>query len=177
MGRLKYKIHLFYVVFLFFCIFSTQLPLPSYSSAFSPAIPTTSIIDAPASSHPSSANTFSIIDPVPTSNLSEDAGLAVKIYSQTNKFLYAHSTLAFAPLKNLYPNDKIYLEQSGTGNYYRIDQRIVFSKTDLNSNSARRAAIYSAQYAGHSYDYALMTCGDGTNDDEDYRLVLFVSKI
>ena len=110
------------------------------------------------------------------SSPSVDAGTGIKSYG--TKFLYAHSSLAFAPLKSLNEGAKFEVEQNGQVFTYIVSRQVVFNRaSDLDSNSARRKAIYNASYNGKTYDLALMTCGNGTNDDPAYRLVVFATRI
>ena len=118
---------------------------------------------------------FTIRNVEDVSDPSVDAGTGIKRYNYRgkNRFLYAHSNLAFAPIKTLYSGSTFSATLDGVTKTYRVVARVVFKKSELDSNSGLRAAIYSAAYQGKKYDLALMTCGDGTNDDSNYRLVLF----
>ena len=109
------------------------------------------------------------------SDPSIDAGNGIKRYNYNgkNRFLYAHSTRAFAPIKHIYAGGRFTATLDGVTKTYRVERREVFAKSDLDSNASLRASIYSASYRGKTYDLSLMTCGNGTNDDSNYRLVLF----
>ena len=37
--------------------------------------------------------------------------------------------------------------------------------------------MYSAIYSGNQYSAAFMTCGNGSNNDSSYRLILFATEI
>ena len=118
---------------------------------------------------------FKITNPERVSDPSVDAGYGVKRYGA--KFLYGHSTLAFNRLKTLYEGDRFVVEMDGQTVTYQVSRRVVLSKAALDASSSLRSAIYGAAYRGQAYDLALMTCGDGTNDDESSRLILFVSRV
>ncbi len=118
---------------------------------------------------------FTITNPTPVSDPSVDAGYGIKRYG--SKFLYAHSSLAFGPLKTIYEGGKIAVEMDGSYNVYEVARREVLPKSKLNASSGLRLAIYGAQIYGESYDLALMTCGNGSNDDSNYRLILFLRKV
>ena len=133
---------------------------------------TSSVSPARTSSSPSS---FVISNPSPVSDPSIDAGTGIKRYG--SRFLYGHSSLAFSPLKTLYVGDTLTVEINGEAKTYAVSRREVFSKASLDTNSALRSSIYSANFRGNSYDLALMTCGNGSNDDPTSRLVLFISQV
>ncbi|MBQ3464420.1 sortase [Candidatus Saccharibacteria bacterium] len=157
--------------------------LATISSSYSSNLPKTSqisTIDASAAllsarytKISQSSGLFRIKNPVRVSDPSVDAGFGVKRYGDS--FLYGHSSLAFAPLKTLSVGDRLEIEDGLKTATYRIEKRIVLSKSELDANSALRNAIYNASYRGKTYDFALMTCGNGSNDDPNYRLILFVS--
>lgn len=150
----------------------------SLASTFSAAVPRTSSSSATTSGLSatiSDSGLFTISNPISVSNPAVDAGRGVKRYGE--KFLYGHSTLAFSPLKQLYVGDRFVVEMDGKIETYVVSRREVMSKSTLNSNSALRKSIYSAKYMGKSYDLSLMTCGNGANDDSNYRLILFATKL
>ncbi len=118
---------------------------------------------------------FTIVNPEKVSTPAVDAGYGVKRYLK--KFLYGHSSLAFSPLKNLYNGNRFVVTMDGETAAYEVVVREVFSRSYLDSNSALRKAIYNANYRGESYDLSLMTCGNGSNDDSSYRLILFANKV
>lgn len=118
---------------------------------------------------------LTISDPETVSTPNINAGRGVKKYG--NDFLYAHSHLAFATLKTYSVGDKFAVETDGIVHTYQISRRETFSKTALEENSGLRSAIYAADFRGNSYDLALMTCGNGENDDRDSRLVFFATQI
>lgn len=120
-------------------------------------------------------NLFKITNPARVSDPSVDAGRGVKRYGA--KFLYGHSSLAFNRLKTLYEGDRFLVEMDGETVTYEVSRRVVLAKSTLDASSSLRSAIYGAAYRGQSYDLSLMTCGDGTNDDDSYRLILFVNRV
>lgn len=123
----------------------------------------------------SGSSLFRISNPAPVADPSVDAGYGVKRYGA--KFLYGHSSLAFSRLKSLNVGDQFIVEMDGQVATYRVSRREVMSKSSLDANSGLRSAIYGAQYRGKSYDLSLMTCGNGANDDANYRLILFAARV
>lgn len=118
---------------------------------------------------------LTISDPEKVPSPSVNAGLSVKKYG--NDFLYAHSHLAFSTLKTYSVGDEFAVETNGEKRTYQISRRETFSKSTLDENSGLRSAIYSANFRGNSYDLALMTCGNGENDDPNSRLVFFATQV
>lgn len=118
---------------------------------------------------------LTIVSPKNVSTTTIDAGHGVKKYG--DDFLYAHSHLAFSTLKTYNVGDEFAVKDHGETHTYRISRRETFSKSTLDTNSGLRSAIYNADYRGNTYDLALMTCGDGRNDDPNSRLVFFASQI
>lgn len=118
---------------------------------------------------------FTIANPTRVSTPAVDAGYGVMRY--LDKFLYGHSSLAFSPLKSLGVGSRFVVTMDGETNTYEVVVREVFERDYLDSNSALRKAIYNAKYHGANYDLSLMTCGNGSNDDSSYRLVLFANKV
>lgn len=95
-------------------------------------------------------------------------------------FYYAHSNLAFAPVKNLYVGNIFTITDSTGTHTYEVAVRDVFEREYLNSRAGKSAVtspLYKAKYYGTQYDISLMTCGDGTNDDSNYRLLIFANRI
>ncbi|MBR3256693.1 sortase [Candidatus Saccharibacteria bacterium] len=129
---------------------------------------------APTSVSDQNLSFFYIKNPVSVSSPSKNAGFGVKKYG--DKFLYAHSTLGFSRLKTLNEGSEIVLEIDGKAEKYIVSRREIMQKSTLDENSGLRSAIFSAQFRGNAYDLALMTCGNGENDDTNYRLILFASK-
>lgn len=155
--------------------------LVALSSSYVSNVPRTSasLVSAPRAA--SASNIFTINNPTTVSNPSIDAGYGVLRYnngSNGGRFLYGHSSLAFNRLKTTFIGDKINVEMDSAPSTYVVSARVVFNKSsELDNNSGRRLALYNAKYNGTSYDLALMTCGNGTNDDPNFRLVLFLTKI
>jgi len=128
------------------------------------------------------ATGFHISEPTPVPDPSEDARYGIMRYTgYGGRFLYAHSSLAFSPLKSLYVGSTFTATIDGVTATYRVSQRYVFHKaTELDgpSNNSRRTRIYSARDESNTrHSLALMTCGNGSNDDGNYRLVLFADHI
>ncbi|MBQ6571048.1 sortase [Candidatus Saccharibacteria bacterium] len=89
--------------------------------------------------------------------------------------LYGHSLSDFDPIKYLSVGDLVSLTKNGITTLYRVSARNVYNKArDLDgvANSVFRDKLYTA--SGHALN--LMTCGDGTNDDSAYRLVLSLDR-
>ena len=150
----------------------TESVATSFAHPVAPTSTSSTVLDTTSVSRTAS---FSIKNPAPVSDPSVDAGTGVKRYG--SHFLYGHSSLAFSPLKTLYVGDTLTVEINGETKTYAVSRREVFSKASLDANSALRSSIYSANYRGNSYDLALMTCGNGSNDDPTSRLVLFISQV
>ena len=152
--------------------YTSPVPAASY---YAPAA-YSSVASAPA------ATPFHIAEPTPVSNPSVDAGYGIMRYTgYGGRFLYAHSSLAFHPLKSLYVGSTFTATIDGVTATYRVSQRYVFHKAsqlDGSANNARRTRIYSARdESGTRHSLALMTCGNGANNDSGYRLVLFADRI
>lgn len=146
--------------------FTSRVPVTSYSRAVSAAQPT------------AQSAGFSIANPTPVYNPAVDAGYGVMRYmNYGGNFLYGHSSLAFASLKSLYVGNTFTVTMDGQTATYVVRRREVFQKSALDGNSSLRASIYGASYRGANYSLALMTCGNGANDDSNYRLVLFADRI
>lgn len=129
-----------------------------------------------------SAQNFHIAEPTPVSNPAIDAGYGVMRYmGYGGRFLYGHSSLAFSPIKSLYVGNTFTATIDGVTATYRVSQRYVFNKAsdlDGTNNNARRTRIYSARDENNTrHSLALMTCGNGGNNDSNYRLVLFADAI
>ncbi len=134
--------------------------------------------------HIDNAPTFSVTDYIAVCNSSDcftskNAERGVVQYQNT--FFYGHSTIAFDRLKTVYVGNEIkVVDINGRTHRYKIMQRVVKSKAYLNGegkNDGFTAGIYSANYYGTQYSAAFMTCGDGSNNDSNYRLVLFATEI
>ena len=98
-----------------------------------------------------------------------------------NTFFYGHSTIAFNRLKTVYIGDEIIVKDiNGTSHRYKIIERMVRARHYLNGDGKSdgfTAGIYTAEYNGNQYSAAFMTCGNGSNDDSNYRLILFAVEI
>ena len=128
------------------------------------------------------ANLFHINNPTPVSSPAVDAGYGVMRYTgYGGRFLYGHSTLGFARIKTLYVGDTFTVTMDGETATYQVSARYVFSKAaelDGSGNNARRTRIYSAiDESGARHSISLMTCGNGWNNDDGYRLVLYADRI
>lgn len=110
---------------------------------------------------------------------SKDAERGVVQYQNT--FFYGHSTVAFDRLKTVYAGDSIkVIDINGKVHTYKITQRIVKSKAYLNGEGKTdgfTAGVYSANYYGTQYSAAFMTCGNGSNNDSAYRLILYAIEV
>lgn len=109
----------------------------------------------------------------------ENAQNGVVQYKTT--FFYGHSTLAFNDLKTRYVGDLLQIvDKNGTTHTYQVKQRIVKSKAYLNGdgkNDGFTSNMYGAKYLGQKYSISLMTCGNGANNDGNYRLILFADEV
>ena len=123
----------------------------------------------------SSYGGFHISNPTPVGDPSVDAGYGVMRYNGT--FLYGHSSLAFSPLKSLYVGSTFTVTMDGETATYVVRRREVFDKSTLDGSSSLRWSIYRANFRGSKYSLSLMTCGNGSNDDSNYRLVLFADRV
>lgn len=110
---------------------------------------------------------------------SRDAERGIVQYQST--FYYGHSTIAFNRLKTVYVGDMIKVEDiNGVVHTYKIAVRDVKSRAYLNGDGkidGYTAGVYSANYYGTQYSAAFMTCGNGSNNDSNYRLILFAYEI
>lgn len=167
------------------------------ATSFISAVPTTANTYIASANNTNSASNvkqsalFSISNPTPVSSPSVDAGNGVmryidSKYGYSGKFLYAHSTRAFSPLKTLYVGSTFVATIDGNTATYSISKRYVFNKSnDLDGggiNNRRRDSIYRGKElldngATVQHSLALMTCGNGANDDSNYRLVLYADQI
>lgn len=159
------------------------------ATSYTSAVPTAGYY-APAS-YSSFATAFTggfrIAEPTVVDSPAVDAGYGVmryvdKRYGYVGKFLYAHSSLAFSPLKSLSVGSHFTATIDGTTATYRISARYVFNKaSQLDGdgwNNRRRDRIYRAKDENEvPHDLSLMTCGNGYNDDRNYRLVLFADRV
>lgn len=155
--------------------------VPSAGYRYAPAAYTASA-SAPASS-------FHISEPSVVNNPNVDAGYGVMRYIDTSfgyrgNFLYAHSNLAFSPIKSLGVGDYFTATIDGATATYRVSARYVYNKAGKLSgngdNNRRRDQIYRAKdfdAGGVQHSLSLMTCGNGYNDDSNFRLVLFADRV
>lgn len=158
--------------------YTSPVPAAGY---YAPASYTSYTAFAPA------AATFHISEPTVVDSPAVDAGYGImryidKRYGYVGKFLYAHSTLAFSPLKSLSVDNYFTATIDGITSTYRVSARYVFNKASQldgdGENNSRRDRIYRAKDEnGVPHDLSLMTCGNGYNDDRNYRLVLFADQI
>lgn len=110
---------------------------------------------------------------------SKDAERGVVQYKDT--FFYGHSTIAFNRLKTVYVGQKIkVVDINGVTHTYQIMQRMVKSKSYLNGDGKTdgfTSGVYSGSYNGTKYSASFMTCGNGSNNDSNYRLILFATEV
>lgn len=110
---------------------------------------------------------------------SKDAERGVVQFQDT--FFYGHSTIAFDRLKTVYVGQKIkVVDINGVSHTYQIMQRMVKTKSYLNGDGKTdgfTGGIYSGRYNGTQYSAAFMTCGNGSNNDSNYRLILFATEV
>lgn len=110
---------------------------------------------------------------------SKDAERGVVQYKNT--FYYGHSSIAFHRLKTIYVGNTIrVIDINGNAHNYKIAVRDVKSKEYLNGTGKTdgfTAGVYSANYYGAQYSAAFMTCGNGSNNDSNYRLILFAYEV
>ncbi len=136
---------------------------------------------AARSSAATTANTFHISEPTPVYDTAVDAGNGVMRYmTYGGRFLYAHSTRAFNPIKNLGIDSTFTATIDGVTSTYRVAARYVYNKAlelDGNANNQRRINIYTARDNGVRHSLSLMTCGNGSNDNGNFRLVLYADII
>lgn len=128
-----------------------------------------------------STSSFHIGEPTPVYDTDVDAGGGVMRYmTYGGRFLYAHSTRAFNPIKYLYIGDTFTATIDGATSTYRIASRYVYNKAnelDGKANNQRRINIYTARDESGRHALSLMTCGNGSNNDGNFRLVLYADKI
>ena len=130
---------------------------------------------------------FHINEPDIVGSPDVDAQYGVKRYvnqkfGYNGKFLYAHSSLAFSPLKSLSVGSTFIATIDGVTTTYRVSARYVFNKASQldggGANNSRRDRIYRAKDEnGVAHSLSLMTCGNGSNDDSNWRLVLFADAV
>ena len=160
------------------------------ASTYVSSVPTSSYYYASYSApvaNTSRSTSFHIGEPAVVNNPNVDAGYGVKRYidqryGYRGKFLYGHSTLAFSPLKNLYVGSQFTATIDGITATYRVSGRYVYNKASQldggGANNSRRDSIYRAKDEyGNIHSLSLMTCGNGSNDDSNWRLVLFADII
>ena len=158
------------------------------ASTFVSSVPTASYYtSSSASSSRASIASFHINEPAVVNNPNVDAGYGVKRYvdqkyGYNGKFLYGHSTLAFSPLKTLYVGSQFTATIDGVTSTYRVTGRYVYNKAGQldggGANNTRRDSIYRAKDDyGTAHSLSLMTCGNGSNNDSNWRLVLFADAI
>ena len=160
------------------------------ASTYASSVPTANYYyasySAPAAST-SRSTSFHINEPAVVNNPNVDAGYGVKRYidqkyGYKGKFLYGHSTLAFSALKSLYVGSQFTATIDGVTSTYRVSARYVFNKASQldgrGANNSRRDRIYRAKDEdSNAHSLSLMTCGNGSNDDSNWRLVLFADAI
>lgn len=116
---------------------------------------------------------FAIYGATVVNNPQVDAGNGIMKYG-SYPFYYAHSNRGFSTLKNIYEGQQIVVE----GTTYTVARRVVYERSYLDGNASVRANIYNAadyvNYRKKQYKIALMTCGNGSNDSGEYRLILFL---
>ncbi len=147
--------------------------------------PTTTYVARAAAS----TSGFHISEPSVVSNPNVDAGYGIMRYIDSSRgyngnFLYAHSSLGFAPIKSLGVGSTFTATINGVTATYRVSARYVFNKaqqlTGGGENNKRRDRMYRGKdydAGGVQHSLALMTCGNGYNDDSNYRLVLFADRV
>lgn len=127
---------------------------------------------------------FYVTDYIPACNsvncfTSKDAERGIVQYQNT--FYYGHSSIAFHRLKTTYVGNIIrVIDINGNAHNYKIAVRDVKSKAYLNGagkTDGFTAGVYSANYNGTQYSAAFMTCGNGSNNDSNYRLILFAYEV
>lgn len=138
---------------------------------------------APAASQTTSTatNVFHIGEPTPVYDTAVDAGNGVMRYmTYGGRFLYAHSNRAFNPIKYLGVGSTFTATLDGVTSTYRVSARYIYNKAadlDGKANNQRRINIYTARDGGVRHSLSLMTCGNGSNDDGNYRIVLYADAI
>lgn len=157
------------------------------ASTFVSSVPTASYYTSYRAASGAPAASFHISEPAVVNNPNVDAGYGVKRYvdqryGYKGKFLYGHSTLAFSPLKNLYVGSQFTATIDGMTATYRVTGRYVYNKASQldggGANNTRRDSIYRAKDEnGVVHSLSLMTCGNGSNNDSNWRLVLFADVI
>jgi len=152
------------------------------ASTFVSSVPTSGYYYASYSAPVATSSAkFHIGEPTKVYNTDVDAGSSVMRYmTYGGRFLYAHSTRAFNPIKYLGVNDTFTATIDGVTSTYRVSARYVYNKAsdlDGNANNQRRINIYSARDVSGRHSLSLMTCGNGYNDDSRYRLVLYADII
>ena len=119
----------------------------------------------------SSSSSTTFWYPTIVSTMQADPGYSVLQYM---KMLYAHSNGPFGySFKSLGVGSRFTVVNGDGEQTYEIVSRQVYEKDYLNSQKYLRLSIYQAK--GH--DISLMTCGNGYNDDSDYRLVLLADRV
>ena len=147
------------------------------ASTFVSSVPTSGYSRTTYSVPTSSSSIFHINEPTPVNNTNVDAQNGVMRYmTYGGRFLYAHSTKAFNPIKSLGVGNTFTATIDGVTSTYKVSARYVYNKAtelDGNANNQRRIDIYTARDAYGRHSLSLMTCGNGYNDDSRYRLVLY----
>ncbi len=110
---------------------------------------------------------------------SKDAERGIVQFQST--FFYGHSTIAFNRLKTVYVGNEIIVKDiNGVSHRYKITERVIKSKAYLNGDGkvdGFTAGVYAGRYNEIQYSAAFMTCGNGSNNDSNYRLILFAIEI
>lgn len=148
--------------------FMAQVPTAGYSYTYA----------APAAS--AATTSFHISEPVASGNLEYILDWSpMRFTSYGGRFLYGHSSTVFSPLKAFYSGSTFTATIDGVTSTYVIRARYEYTKAELNGNSGLRTAIYAARdpYSNVRHSLSLMTCGNGNNDDGNYRLVFFADKV
>lgn len=100
---------------------------------------------------------------------------------QYKKYFYAHSNYAFDGLKTTYVGDILkVVDKDGITRTFRIDVRTVKSVGYLNGAGKEdgfTGNVYRSKYNNKQYSASFMTCGNGSNNDSNYRLILFATEI
>lgn len=148
--------------------FTAQVPTAGYSYSYSYAASAASV------------TSFHIDEPVASSDLTYILDWSpMRFMNYGGRFLYGHSSTVFSPLKSFGKDSTFTATIDGVTSTYVIRARYEYSKAELNGNSGLRTAIYAARdpYTNERHSLSLMTCGNGSNDDSNYRLVFFADRV
>ncbi len=152
----------------------------SLATTFAASVPSAGYSYYAPATTSASATTFHIGEPVLSGDLTYILDWSPMRYTGSgSRFLYGHSSTVFSPLKSLYAGSTFTATIDGVTSTYVISTRYSLSKATLNSDNNLRTAIYAARdpYTGVRHSLSLMTCGNGNNDDGNFRLVFFADKI